>query len=183
VLSLEMTMSKRPTPGVRRLEPGRYQIRAEYECPKTGLRRQFARTIRAASVAQAVAERDRLLKEVLNPTPERVRLADFAQWWLSTRLPELQASTARRYATELDRHIIPHFGDWYVDAITRDDVIAWRDLPRNLKPSSINGPLRTLKLLLRAAKHRYRLAARPDGRRFQRARVQVIRRLGQGSHG
>ncbi len=152
-------MSKR-YPGVRKVAPSRFQVRAEFECPKTGRRRSIVRVVQAAGLQDAASQREDLIKEARNRNtkPERSKLSAFAKSWLTSRLPKLQSATADRYASELDLHILPTFGGWYVDAITREDVIAWRDRQAaKFKPCTVNSHLRTFKLLLRAAKHRYQL--------------------------
>ena len=79
----------------------------------------------------------------------RLRLEAFAASWFRTWVAKLTSSTAARYAFELHTHIVPAFGDYYIDAITKDDLKAWRDAQRT-KPASINSVLRTLKLVVRA---------------------------------
>jgi hypothetical protein len=78
---------------------------------------------------------------------ERVRLSDYAESWLPTKLPELKASTADKYATMLDLHILPALGDYFIDAIMPADVLKWRDL-QDAKPGTVNTRLRVLRTLL-----------------------------------
>src|SRR5262249_38947242 len=56
---------------------------------------------------------------------ERQKLAQYASSWMSIKLPNLKTSTAKGYALVLDGHIIPRFGEYYLDAIEPIDVKTW----------------------------------------------------------
>lgn len=138
-------------PGVRRLDPGRYRIRLRWTDPKTGKERDTTRDVAARSAAEAVARREELLEELLKPgTPKALTVADYARRWLISKLPALRPSTRRLYAGYLDNHILPVMGTWNIDAITRWDVVQWRDAQHGA-PASINGRLRVLKTMMRDA--------------------------------
>jgi hypothetical protein len=66
------------------------------------------------------------------------------------KIPTLKPSTRDKYAVTLDQHILPALGDYYVDAITPDDVLRWRDAQRG-KARTVNSRLRVLRTLLRDA--------------------------------
>ncbi len=66
------------------------------------------------------------------------------------KIPTLKPSTRDKYAVMLDQHILPALGDYYVDAITPQDVLRWRDAQRG-KARTVNSRLRVLRTLLRDA--------------------------------
>src|SRR5690349_10073001 len=76
-----------------------------------------------------------------------MRLSDYARSWLRTKLPELKPSTADKYASVLDLHILPALGDHFIDAIMPADVLKWRDA-QDAKPGTVNTRLRVLRTLL-----------------------------------
>jgi integrase len=146
--------SKTKMPGVTRLADGRYRVRAYMTDPKTGRERELDRVISAANVAEAGSIRDALRRELLSGRAdakrERIKLAAYASSWLQSKLPTLKASTQKTYAEILDLHVIPVLGDYFVDAITYDDLVRWRDSQRGAV-ASINSRVRVLKTVLRDA--------------------------------
>src|SRR5690349_25116546 len=76
-----------------------------------------------------------------------MRLSDYARSWLRTKLPELKPSTADKYASVLDLHILPALGDHFIDAIMPADVLQWRDR-QDARPATVNTRLRVLRTLL-----------------------------------
>lgn len=67
------------------------------------------------------------------------------------------AKTHERWADTQDLHLIPYFGDWYVDAIRKPDIDGWkvaqgRRIEREeYSPNTVNGWLSILLTTLRAA--------------------------------
>jgi integrase len=139
-------------PGVERVEKGTYRIRGSYIHPKTGRRREMDRIVTAESPAEASAKRNAALREAAgSAVEERPRVEAFARSWLLGKAPGLSSSTRTTYATAIDLHIVPHFGDWFIDRVTFADVVAWRDAQKG-EPITINGRLRVLKTLMADAK-------------------------------
>ena len=146
-------MAKSRHPGVRRLSAGRYEVRVTWINPKTGRRKDRKQVIAAATLNDAIAARERLRAEtsVRGTTPrKRPRLGEYAQLWMRGKVPTIRPSTADRYATTLDRHILPALGNYFVDAIVPQDVLTWRDDQRG-EASTVNSRLRVLRALLRDA--------------------------------
>jgi len=139
-------------PGVKQISRGVFQIRAEYECPKTGKLKTIRRRVEAANALEAANLRDSLVRQarVADSKPDRLKLRDYVTSWMAGKLETLAASTADRYVNELENHIIPAFGDYWVDAITRQDIIGWRN-EQTGKPASVNSVLRTMRLVIRDA--------------------------------
>lgn len=65
-----------------------------------------------------------LLRESLLADAPRVRhtLRTFASSWLTTRLGSLKKSTATKYANDLELHILPALGDYFIDTLRPQDV-------------------------------------------------------------
>ncbi len=147
--------------GVWGLGGKRYEVMAWWLCPKTGAERKLRRQIEAKSPADADRQRNALRDEQVAGAvkPERVRLEAAVRSWLSTKLASWKASTRKNHASILDAHVVPSLGSFYVDAITHDDVVRWRDSlkrvpkdgeahPKPLSPDSKNSVLRLLRQVL-----------------------------------
>ncbi len=146
-------MSKSRYPGIERLSSGRYRVRVTWNDPKTGKRRDQKKVIAANSMAEASSLRELLRTRLLTggTTPEhRLRLGEYASSWMRGKIPTLKPSTRDKYAGMLDQHILPALGDHYLDAISPQDVILWRDA-QHAKASTVNSRLRVLRALLRDA--------------------------------
>lgn len=140
-------------PGVQRVGKGTYRIRGKYIHPKTDRRCELDRIVDAPSAREAAHERARLLREAaMDVTTVEMTMRAYARSWYAGKLPKLKASTRVAYATAIDGHILPHFGDWYVDRIAHADVVDWRDVQQG-SPVTINGRLRVLKTMMADAKH------------------------------
>jgi integrase len=77
-------------------------------------------------------------------------LATFAASWLISKKREVADSTYNRYETTLDLHIVPRLGAYFMDAVTHQDILKWRDEQLG-KNSTINSRLQVLKVLFVAA--------------------------------
>jgi integrase len=149
----EEPMSKSRYPGIQRLSAGRYQVRVTWIDPKTGKKKDQKKVIAAASMSEASSQRELLRAELLTSGTtlrERLRLGEYASSWMRGKIPTLRPSTRDKYAGMLDHHILPALGDNYVDAISPQDVILWRDA-QHAKASTVNSRLRVLRALLRDA--------------------------------
>lgn len=153
-------------PGVRRLPDGRYLLRVKARDPKTGKMIDIRAKVRAASPADAFAQREELRREAEQSAGEvtRERLRACASSWLASKLPAVRASTRRHYAETLDLHILPALGEYFVDAINADDVVAWRDAQAKqtvgegekqhpISAVTVNTRLRVLRRLLADVTH------------------------------
>lgn len=136
-------------PGVERVGPRAYRVRAKWRCPKTGRLRALVRIVEAESAAEAMAKREALRADESKAieATSRVRVGDCVRSWLITKLGELKASTSRHYTHVLDAYVLPKLGEYWLDALTRDDILMWRNAERG-SPVSVNGRLRVLKTAL-----------------------------------
>ena len=159
-------MSKSRYPGIQRLSSGRYRVRVTWNDPKTGKRKDQKKVIAATSMAEASSLRELLRTRLLTggTTPrQRLRLGEYASSWMRGKIPTLKPSTRDKYAGMLDHHILPALGDHYVDAISPQDVILWRDA-QHAKASTVNSRLRVLRAMLRDAQADLGLARDPCAR-------------------
>lgn len=148
-------MARKKASGVERIGEGRYRIRVDVACPRTGRRLDVKRIVHAASATDAARQREDLRAEMRSGSTARsarARLGDALPSWLASIAPALKRSTAELYALVLDRHVIPVLGEYYVDALTRDDLVALRDgwVAAGASPATVNGRMRILRQALGA---------------------------------
>lgn len=154
-------------PGVKRLRSGKYLVRATGTCPKTGKRKDTEKVVEAKNMAAAFQVREEIRIELQSgpgARPSRLRLAEYAESWITSKLRELKPSTRRHYASVLDCHILPALGAYYVDAITPTDVVRWRDAQTGVTPATANSQLTVLRTLLKSAHYELDLERDPYGR-------------------
>lgn len=88
---------------------------------------------------------------------------EFTATWLAEHQIEWRRSHLKVLKCTLDGHLLPHFGDWPVGAITKADILAFRaklaDLPgrtgAKLSNKRINGVLAPMRQILAEAADRY----------------------------
>jgi integrase len=133
-------------PGVTRIEQDRYRIRVSWTDRRTGRVHEIDRVVTATSLADAAAQRATLKSQSVpaQSGARRLRVGDYAKSWLNTKLVEVKPSTGRLYTDLLEAHVLPILGDFYMDAVTREDIYAWRKAQVG-SPASINSRLRLLR--------------------------------------
>ncbi len=116
-------------PGVFRVNDNSYRIRAVAVDPRTGKKKAVEKLVEGVSSQEAARMRSELANGIRVPTPEmqRMRVAEFARSWISSKLVSIDPATARTYADALDRHILPAFGEFWYDVLTKSDVQRWID--------------------------------------------------------
>jgi len=60
----------------------------------------------------------------VDPAAGKLKFSKYADHWL-TGLAHLKASTSERYREVARRHVLPRWGNWSIDRITRSDVATW----------------------------------------------------------
>jgi hypothetical protein len=105
--------------------------------------------------------RQELLFELVHgahPAAE-MTLKAFARLWLESKALRLARSTAEKYASALDLHILPDLGDFALSVLTSRDIESWVVAKaKPLQPSTVNSLLGVLQAVLRAATREYQLA-------------------------
>ena len=157
-------------PGVNRVlgENNSYRIRAKAKDPKTDRWIVlFDKIIKATSDKDASKQWTELHSELDREREKsRQRLQSYATSWLRLKLPTLKAATRAHYAEVLDNHILPVLGEYFLDAITTDDLATWRNAmhDKGARPATINSRMRILKAVIRDAVHELDLPRDPTRR-------------------
>jgi integrase len=148
-------------PGVKALGDRKYLLRFKATNRKTGkVSEHKIETKDCPSAAEAAKRRAALIVEhegSAAPT-DRVRLSTYLHSWLKNKKPELAPGTFERYVRTLQLHVLCRdaqgvelagfpLGDYFLDALTHEDVIEWRDAQQG-EPSTVNSRLRVLKTAL-----------------------------------
>lgn len=153
-------------PGLRRIGPNHWELRVRIQNQTTGQRMQVKRRFRGTR-KQALAELQRLQAELregeggVERTREEMTLGGCARWWIEFRRGRGEHHSTRRCKVQvLQAHILPHFGEWFVQAIRRAQVHEWlqacqaKRVPRTGKPYvpvTINYWLHVLQAMVGAA--------------------------------
>jgi integrase len=158
-------------PGIWRRPDGGFLIRASVPNPATGRRVDRERILSDADLdlaraAQLSMEEDlnRIVRGQAAPVRDPDRFEDYARRWLRGKIEsgDLRSNaTHKRYTKEIERHLIPTWGAYYVNKITRPMVQKWRDelgakcVAGTLKPATVNGWIKTFRQIVIAATHDY----------------------------
>lgn len=137
--------------GIKKLAPGRYQVRVNRLDPKTGRKVNRATTV-TGTLRDAETVLANLKGEVLSTVtrPQRLQLAAYAAKWLAARV--LRDTTRRRYQVSLD-NILPQLGHYYVDSLTPELIQDY--VTRRLRAAEGYTVLNELRLLRTMAKDAY----------------------------
>lgn len=163
-----MRRSGTPTkyPGVYKLESKMFRVRGKVVDPRTGKAKEVDRVVTNVSAQRAAhlrAEMLDALRASAEPDGKRVRVGEYAQSWMRSKALKLATGTARTYADALEKHILPALGDYFYDALTKQDVQRWVDdaltngwtLPsgkrRPYSRDSVHGWFRVLRTMTRDA--------------------------------
>ncbi len=109
----------------------------------------------STDVSQARLLRDQFLHKIrwghLDVQRERKVLGEVAKQWIRLEEMKLQPSTLRDYRGIMNCHVLPHFGNWYIDEIRPVDVEEFM-ATRTCGAKRINNILCPLRSLFRMAK-------------------------------
>lgn len=154
-------------PGVYRRRDGGFIVRAVVTDPRTGRRREVFRTLpdvrlprdASAALTAAVTElRARLAGDA--PAAERPRFADYAATIFARKVADgriLSAAGREKWRVLLTAHLVPAFGEFFVDRLTAADVEEWKGRFATkiragaAKPTSGNTILSVLRVITAAA--------------------------------
>jgi integrase len=154
---------KRRHEGITKLEDGRFLIRVRARDSRTGRYREKERTLElGATISEAVTVREEMRKQIIAGGAAhggRLRLEDAAVSWMHSKLPTWRKSVRDHNADLLDKQVLPTLGRYYLDAITQQDIVQWRDSQALLRkgegenatpisPVTVNSRLRLLKQVL-----------------------------------
>lgn len=164
-------------PGVRRIRGGGWYIRGSATDQKTGRKRwvdRFLDDVRTPEEALQILRRE---QEQLRRTPRptrssRIRFGDFAVSLLERKIEDgeiLSEKNIMVWRSTLEHHLLPHFGEMYLDAITRDDIRMWMGIVQKRIRKQKN-PNRMKKVL--AAKER----AKENRKRKRQGKKPLVRK-------
>jgi integrase len=145
----------RPTrsPGIFEGRSG-YRVRVRAIDSRTGTLKEVNRTYDKISLKEAVAKQAELREELLLVEGrDRPRVGAFAKSWLELKAISLDARTLRQYASVLEDHVLPVLGDFFLDAVRREDVQALvnRGLRKGYGVRTVHGWFRVLRTMYRDA--------------------------------
>jgi integrase len=111
---------------IEEIGPRTFRVRAQWRDPKTG-RKRSATGIHEGDRRGAKALLSKLRSDGRSASDKakRQRLDQYAKSWMRSRVLRIKPSTATRYASALDKHILPALGDYWLDKLDRDDVQAY----------------------------------------------------------
>lgn len=153
-------------PGIYRRKAGGYHVRARWTDRRTGRRFEVRRVVPQAkrpheAVAWLAAEIDRIKARNGTVAPaELPRFADYAATIFDRKVAEGRIASAagrEKWSTILRAHLVPAFGDLFVDRIVAADVEAWkasygrRIRAGEAKPTTGNTILSVLRVVTAAA--------------------------------
>ena len=132
--------------------------------PRTGTLKGVNREFEGISLEEAVVRQAELRGAIRSggrsDGRERAKYGDYATSLFERKLGtgELKSGKSReRWAQTQDGHLIPAFGDWYIDQIRRGDIEEWKAAQGarvekgKLSPHTVNGWLRILLTTLERA--------------------------------
>jgi integrase len=141
-----------------------YRVRVRAMDPRTGTLKERNQEFENITQEQAVVKQAEMKEEIRRGghavNQRRERYGDYATSLFRRKvaLGDLKSAKSReRWADTQDLHLIPAFGNWYVDAIQRKDIEEWkaaqgRKVERgDYSPNTVNGWLAILLTTLRAA--------------------------------
>lgn len=151
------TIAPRPVlPGVWRRKEGGFLIRGRATDPRTSKTREVLRAVDCDRPAAALAvlheELARVRRGTTASAPSRTRFCDYSVSLMDRKIVrgEIRSkATIERWRYTLREHLMPHFGEMWMDEIRRADVEAWKDTvaarletragPRPLAPPRAKG--------------------------------------------
>jgi integrase len=178
-LEMDMLMTSwnvgaKPTryPGIFKTENG-FRVRVRAVDPRTDTLKERNQEFEGIDLDEALRRQLQLRTEIRKAAEQasaRVRYGDYVTLLLKSKTARGELSTAKGRRTWTDAqtlHLVPHFGEWYLDAIKRRDIEEWKTKlaikvrDGKLSPNTVNGRLRVLLSTLRSAVAEYELEYDP----------------------
>jgi integrase len=127
-------MMSSAAPGVWKIQdrPGSWFVRRRVLSEKTGRMVEVAKVLEAPTLAKALAGLDALveLARVGEAKAQKMRFGDYAVSLLDRRIKSgsiNSQATVDDWKSVLKRHLIPVFGDHFIQSISRQDVLVFKD--------------------------------------------------------
>lgn len=168
-------MEATPTkPGVWKMKEGGHYVRGRATDPRTGRMHAVSTPLHEMTAAQAYAELQQRLDEIRagrsQAAQPRTRFAEFAASLLERKVLRNEirsAKTRLTWRTALEGHLLPAFGEVYMDALTRHDIEEWMDdqarkvQAGHYSPVTVNGWYSILRVILNEATLKLELDRNP----------------------
>lgn len=150
------------SPGIYRHRDGGYLIRASATDTRTGKLKPIEKRLPEATQDEAEAwlvTRKQVIRQGSAPAPtaETPRLKEYGFYLLEKKVATGEinsAKTVEKWRYVLDRHLVPEWGDYYMDAFTWEALDEWRTAwgvrvkEDKAKPLSFNTVRGVLKVIL-----------------------------------
>lgn len=175
-------ISKKPVlPGVWQRKEGGHVVRARVKVDATEKQKEIFKVLPEADAPTALkwlsVERERVRAGVASIAPQKTRFGSFAASLFETKTKngDIKSSAGRRRWADVLVHLIEGttgrrskkyvegFGDYFIDKITFTHVEHWKNQMADLvqaedySPTTINGWLAILKVIMKAAKRSFQL--------------------------
>ncbi len=164
MLMTSWNVGNKPTryPGIFKTEKG-YRVRVRALDPRTDTLKERNKEYENINLEQALQLQLKLraeIREAAEAAVSRIKYGDYVTLLLKSKTARGELSTAKGRRTWSDAqmlHLVPYFGDWYLDAIKRRDIEEWKTKlavkvrADELSPNTVNNRLRVLLSTLRSA--------------------------------
>jgi integrase len=139
---------------------GGYYVRGRIKDPSTGRMKEVSLPLPHATALEAQKTLQRELRSLRDQVASRARFADFARSLLERKIvrAELRSTQTRaHWRSVLEVHLIPAFGDIFLQDIRRSTFEAWKDeVARKIRsgeysPQTANDWLKILRVLITTA--------------------------------
>ncbi len=149
-------------PGIFRTERG-YRVRVRALDPRTATLKEKNKEYDGINLEQALQLQLHLraeIRDAVQTAVSRTRYGDYVTLLLKSKTARNELATAKGRRTWSDMqtlHLVPYFGDWFLDAIKRRDIEEWKTnlavkvREGELSPNTVNNRLRILLSTLRSA--------------------------------
>ena len=168
-------IAPKPTmPGVWRRKEGGYFVRGRAVDPRTGKVREVQKALPDMEAAAAYGwlqeELTKIRRGVEEESPLRMRWSAFAVSCLERRIATRKIKSAKNrivWGSVLKTHLIPAFGDYFVDQLRFSDFEKWQLATAakinagKMAPTTGNNHLRILRTIMNDAVHAFRLDRNP----------------------
>jgi integrase len=164
-MSWDWTGGCKPTKhtGIYKTKTG-YRVRVRAMDPRTGTLKEKNREFEGLTLEEAMLRQEQMRAEIRcggrGDQQQRVKYGDYATSLFERKLGTGDLKSAKskeRWVHTQDGHLIPAFGDWYIDQIRRTNIEDWKAIQGKrvqsgkLSPHTANGWLRILLTTLRQA--------------------------------
>ncbi len=149
-------------PGIFKTENG-FRVRVRATDPRTNTLKEKNQEFVGINLEEAL-QRQLLLRaeirDAIQTAVSRTKYGDYVTLLLKSKTArgELGTAKGRRTWTDMQTlHLVPYFGDWFLDAIKRRDIEEWKTKlamkvrEGDLSPNTVNNRLRVLLATLRSA--------------------------------